>query len=89
MTKNNIHLPNLSFIRHCSEEYKVSRGLYNTIDLFFYERGYQDVIERRRNILSYLDYLQNNKIHPDDRIRFESGALKESMDKYLLTIQDS
>lgn len=82
-----IHLPDLSFIRLCNEKYGVNRGLYNTIDTFFYERGFERIVERRKNILSFLDYIQKDTDENSSRIKFGSGGLKIKIDEYFIEVK--
>ena len=83
MTEQYVHLPNLSLIRLCNEKFGVSRGLYNTIDILFYERGFQDVIVRRKAIIEYLQYVQEQNEVVSEKVKFQRGKLQESIDEYL------
>ncbi len=82
-----IHLPDLSFIRLCNEDYGINRGLYNTIDMFFYERGFERIIDRRKNILYFLDHIQKGADVEKKRAKFGSGGLKIKIDEYLLEFE--
>ncbi len=82
-----IHLPDLSFIRLCNEEYGINRGLYNTIDLFFYERGFERIVDRRRNILYFLEHIQKNTDFKNNRAKFGSGGLKIKIEEYLVELE--
>ncbi|MCM3638930.1 hypothetical protein M3152_14600 [Sporosarcina luteola] len=82
-----IHLPDLSFIRLCNEKYGVNRGLYNTIDTFFYERGFERIVERRKIILSFLDYVQEGMDENTSRTKFGSGGLKIKIDEYFSEVE--
>lgn len=82
-----IHLPDLSFIRVCNEDYGINRGLYNTIDKFFYERGFERIIDRRKDILYFLDYVQKDADLNNKRPKFGSGGLKIKIEEYLLEIE--
>jgi riboflavin kinase len=55
-----IHLNDLSFIRLCYEKYGVNKGVYNTIDAWFYSKGVENILERRRKILLFLQYIKNH-----------------------------
>lgn len=69
-----VQLPDLSFIRLCESRYGINRGIYNTIDLWFYEQGFIDIVERRKTILSFLD--------GNSRQRFGHGGLSIKLQEY-------
>ena len=55
-----VHLPDLSFVRKIEESFYINRGVYNTIDAWFYDNGFTDVLERRIHILKFLQYITAN-----------------------------
>ncbi|WP_199083943.1 MULTISPECIES: hypothetical protein [unclassified Sporosarcina] len=81
--KQSIHLPDIAFVRLCIEEYGVNKGLYNTIDTFFYERGFEEIIERRKYILDFLGFVKKQSIAESRKVKFGSGGLRIQMDDYL------
>lgn len=56
-----IHLPDIPFSKFCEYEYRINRGIYNTIDGWFYEQGETDILSRRRRIIDFLDYLNETR----------------------------
>jgi riboflavin kinase len=56
-----IHLNDFSFIQLCDKNYGVNRGIYNTIDSWFYENGMENILERRRNIIFFLESIHKKK----------------------------
>lgn len=55
--ENTIHPPNIEFHNWCSERFSINRGLYNVIDLVFFN-GIKNMINRRTAIVQFLTYLQ-------------------------------
>ena len=74
-TEADVQLPDISFIRLCESQYGINRGIYNTIDLWFYEQGLKDIVERRKTILSFLN---GNSRRP-----FGNGGLSIKLQEYL------
>jgi riboflavin kinase len=83
MTKNKskievaqIHLPDLHFIRYCEREFNVNRGIYNTIDEWFFNFGLKNLLVRRETILYFLQKLNEKRIaNNTTKVRFGSGGL--------------
>ncbi|GAA3331356.1 hypothetical protein GCM10020331_087640 [Ectobacillus funiculus] len=67
--ESSIHLPDLTFVDLCESNYGINRGVYNTIDAWFYKHGLKDILDRRRNILSFLEFIK-----PKNRLRKELSA---------------
>ena len=81
-----LHLPDLSFIHLCEARYGVNRGIYNTIDAWFYEQGITDILSRRSIILSFLDYVQSEaKQGRNPRQKFGPGGLAIKLEAYYST----
>ncbi|MEW9673533.1 hypothetical protein [Ammoniphilus sp. 3BR4] len=72
--KIDVQLPDLSFIRLCESQYGINRGVYNTIDTWFYEQGWKGIVERRETILRFLD---RNSFQ-----RFGHGGLSIKLQEY-------
>lgn len=51
-----INLPDILFIKYCNETFGLNRGVYNTIDEWFYTENVKDIKVRRENILDFLLY---------------------------------
>ena len=61
--EENIHLPDLIFSKLCLERYKINRGIYNTIDSWFFERGIKDILQRRKKTIYFLEHvIRENKV---------------------------
>jgi riboflavin kinase len=72
-----IHLNDLSFIRLIHENYGVNKGIYNTIDAWFYSRGVENILERRRKIVLFLQYV---KTHSSSK--FGHGGLSIKLQEF-------
>lgn len=65
-----------SFQKLCEKKYGINRGVYNTIDKWFYEAGIKNIILRRKEILNFLDYVvQSLSLSKSSKIKFGSGGL--------------
>lgn len=80
-TNTLIHLPDLLFVQWCEKEYGINRGVYNTIDFWFYQKGVKEVTQRRRYALNF--FLSLNQ-HSDKktRVKFGHGGLTTSLKHY-------
>ena len=74
-----IHLNDLSFIQLCIENYGINKGIYNTIDAWFYEQGIKNILERRRNILLFLEFVNENR---KTKKKFGNGGLSIKLQQY-------
>jgi riboflavin kinase len=52
--------PDVAFVRYCEKSPFINRGIYNTIDTMFYEAGFLSVVERRKQILSFIRCMQHD-----------------------------
>ncbi|WP_010676983.1 hypothetical protein [Bacillus timonensis] len=68
------NLPDLSFVQYCIQKYGINRGVFNTIDSWFFEDGLLDIKDRRQTILLFLQYVSFSK-EKNDKIKFGNGGL--------------
>ncbi|WP_227551538.1 hypothetical protein [Metabacillus sediminilitoris] len=91
MTKNitsitPVHLPDLHFIQFCEKEFNVNRGIYNTIDTWFFNYGIKNLLERRQTIIYFLQNLNEiRKKNNTTKIKFGSGGLTSSLTEFCQT----
>ncbi|QQK78135.1 hypothetical protein HUG15_01410 [Salicibibacter cibarius] len=69
-------------MQFCLEKYGVNRGIYNTIDEWFYDQGIEDIIERRKEILRFLEFVENQYEKKNEKRKFGKGGLKISLQDY-------
>ena len=81
--ENSIHLPDLIFVDLCEANYGINRGVYNTIDAWFYKHGLKDILDRRRNILSFLEFIKpKSDLGRNFRQKFGPGGLAIKLQEY-------
>lgn len=73
--KDILNIPDLAFVRYCQKNYGVNRGVYNTIEQWFYECGISKVQERRAMILLFLKQLKTS----NEKCKFGAGGLKQHL----------
>lgn len=77
-----INVPDLSFTNFCNEKYGINRGVYNTIDAWFYKKGIHQILERRKLILSFLDFVKEKYSTENGRIKFGPGGLVVKLEEF-------
>jgi riboflavin kinase len=84
-----LNLPDLQFFYWCNEQFSVNRGVYNTIDQWFYEYGMNEVILRRMYILSFLRFVREAGLKAEEQkfIRFGNGGLINQLTKFIKSIE--
>lgn len=79
-----VHLPDLSFVRKIEESFYINRGVYNTIDAWFYDYKFKDVLERRMHILKFLLYIKENLTEEQSTKRlFFPDGLTNTLESYV------
>lgn len=76
--KETLHLTDLLFFEFCHDCFGINRGVYNTIDFWFYEQGQTDLIERRSHILYFLRF--NHEMNQKNK--FGKGGLSTLLNEY-------
>lgn len=79
--KDVLNVPDLAFVRYCQENYGVNRGVYNTIEQWFYERGINKVQDRRAIVLLFLKQLKTS----NEKCSFGAGGLKQHLQLFWLS----
>ncbi|UFJ40900.1 hypothetical protein LOK74_23415 [Brevibacillus humidisoli] len=78
-----IHLPDLWFINMCESRYGINRGIYNTIDAWFFRQGIKDILHRRQTILSFLEFMRSQSDRQGNaRRKFGPGGLSVKLETY-------
>jgi riboflavin kinase len=81
-----IQLPDLLFSQYCLNSFAINKGVYNTIESWFYKQGLSKIEERRAEILSFFHYLSHLYAN-EKKVQFGSGGLKAQLDHYWDRIQ--
>jgi hypothetical protein len=77
-----IHLPDLQFIQLCISYFGINRGVYNTIDNWFFENGIMNILERRSRIYHFLSKCHEINLAKDGKIKFGPGNLSRILTEY-------
>jgi len=80
-----LNMPDLQFFIWCNQQYRVNRGIYNTIDQWFYEYGIINIYSRRIQLLAFLDSVKEdlNEPHSYKFIRFGHGGLTKRLNDFI------
>lgn len=84
-TSNYLNLPDLRFYNWCNRQYAINRGVYNTIDQWFYDYGMIHIHSRRIHILAFLEFAKEEKVEEGRHkyIRFGQGGLIRNLDAFM------
>ncbi|WP_318502429.1 hypothetical protein [Bacillus sp. T3] len=84
-----LNLPDLHFFLYCQRNYKINKGVFNTIDNWFFEYGIIQVLNRRIHILAFLDFVLNetSRLADDSNrrkfLRFGVGGLSKKLSEFI------
>ena len=76
-----LQMPDLLFARICEEKYEINKGVYNTIDSWFYKEGLSQIVERRKMILSFFQYIRFTE-NQGKRVKFGPGGLTIRLERF-------
>lgn len=84
-----LNLPDLQFFNWCNEQYRLNRGIYNTIDEWFYDYGIKEILSRRIYILAFLGFVKETEQESDQHkfMRFGNRGLTKQLTEFI-AIQD-
>ncbi|WP_233549453.1 hypothetical protein [Lysinibacillus yapensis] len=73
-----LHLPDLQFSQLCQQQFSINKGIYNTIDSWFYHNGVINILDRRQMILQFMS------IHTQDETsaKFGPGGLSKKLEDF-------
>jgi hypothetical protein len=80
-----IHCTDMLFQRYCQKKYGINRGVYNTLELWFYNQGIIDIRFRRHIILEFMEYLsrrQEQAMNAKGTVKFGNGGLVQTLDHF-------
>ena len=90
-TSEYLNLPDLEFFHWCQHQYKINKGVYNTIDAWFYQQGVVSILNRRIYILSFLNFVTEEFDHYGDDpkyLRFGNGGLSKKLQQFMKIIEN-
>lgn len=73
------HLPDLQFVQFCERKFSLNKGIYNTIDNWFYKMGITNILDRRKMILQFMVINCSNKT----KVKFGPGGLTKKLENFL------
>lgn len=73
-----LHLPDLQFTQFCEQRFSINKGIYNTIEHWFYQRGIVNILERRRKIIQFMFFNCSNKTN----VKFGPGGLAKALENF-------
>jgi riboflavin kinase len=76
-----IHLPDLLFVQWCDTKFGINRGVFNTIDSWFYQKGEKEITRRRRHILKFILSLSPHR-DKKQKIKLGDGGLIPSLNNF-------
>lgn len=76
------NLPDLLFVQVCNEKYGVNKGVFNTIDTWFYQRGVINILNRREAIFEFLEWFKAGSEKTQGKIKIGHGNLSNKLKLY-------
>ncbi len=73
-----INLPDLQFSQFCQQQFSLNKGIYNTIDNWFFNNGIIDITIRRKMILQFMKFSCSN----ETKVKFGSGGLSKKLEDF-------
>ena len=84
--EDHTNLPDNRFVSYCFERYGLNRGVYNTIDDWFYRHGVTSITERREFIIIFLVSLQEGRATYGP-LKFGKGVLTKRLLDFMAKYQ--
>ncbi|OLO38997.1 hypothetical protein BTR23_10675 [Alkalihalophilus pseudofirmus] len=81
-----VNMPDIMFINYCYKKYGLNKGIYNTIDLWLYKKEIHDIVNRRKKIIHFLEFMKNtsrNHNKNKTKLTFGCGGLSEKLTEFL------
>ncbi|GKV65278.1 MULTISPECIES: hypothetical protein [Sporosarcina] len=82
-TEELVHLPDSAFIHLCRQKYKVTNRVHRMMDLFFCNYGMEGRTERRRHLISFLEYNRIKYSNDHECVESDLEILTEELEEYL------
>lgn len=72
---NCCNLPNLLFQQYCEKVYGINRGVFNTVELSFFDQGNTDIIRRRDGMLRFFQFMIDKLEISRNKSKLGSGVI--------------
>jgi len=73
-----LNLPDLQFSQFCQQQFSLNKGIYNTIDSWFYDNGIINIVDRRTMVLRFMSFTISN----DAEVKFGPGGLSKKLEEF-------
>ena len=86
-----LNLPELQFFHWCQQQYRINKGVYNTIESWFFQKGIVSILHRRIYILAFLDFvMKTTQYYTQNKyLRFGNGGLTQALSHFFDYIERS
>lgn len=81
-----VHFTDLLFVDYCEKQFGVNKGIYNTIESWFYKKGHVDIVERRKTVLRFLQFVDGSNRENNRKLKFGHRGLVPKLDEF--TVND-
>ena len=80
-----LNLPELQFFHWCQQQYRINKGVYNTIESWFFQKGIVSILNRRIYILAFLNFVMKTGQHDTQKkyLRFGNGGLTKALQHFM------
>ncbi|MGJ7912673.1 hypothetical protein [Neobacillus sp. LXY-1] len=80
-----LNLPDLQFFAWCNQKYQINRGVYNTIEQWFYDYGVVHIHNRRIQMLAFLEFVTEERHGQiqEKILRFGHGGLTKKLNEFI------
>lgn len=78
-----VRLVDTAFINQCHQKYGLNKISCTKIDSLFHQYGMESRVERRKNLLSFLEHNKSKRVHTKTLERIDDKGLKCEVEDYL------
>ncbi|KGR75087.1 hypothetical protein [Ureibacillus sinduriensis] len=73
-----LNLPDLQFSQYCHHQFSINKGIYNTIDSWFFNNGITNILDRRMRVLQFMALT----ISKETDVKFGPGGLSKKLEDF-------
>lgn len=70
------NLPDLKFSQFCERKFSLNKGIYNTIDNWFYTKGITNILDRRELMVQFMIFCCSS----ETKVKFGPGCLTKKLE---------